>query len=489
MTDIRFAHSLRGSILFAATSAGTGPVCNAGILRTTIDQGTESGASPLVLDSRLKLSAAARGFPLDSHQIPMPLPECRRAEILSRLFLSVLSLGLLSAGCGDSSPTADPEPQAIGASSDTPTSDAPAAEPEPLIVEAPAPDPEGMVWIPGGRFVMGDSRGAPDKDPDHLDDIPEHRDAMTEHVVELDGFWMDATEVTNREFARFVEATGYVTTAEKKPTREEFIGQVPDVMAIPEENLVAGSICFNSSFDPKTLVKDGPLWPYQIWQHVKGANWKKPNGPDSDLEGLWDHPVVHVSWFDAVAYCKWAGKRLPTEAEWEFAARGGLEGKAYPWGDEFKPQGKWGHNIWQGEFPYRNAGEDGFVATAPVRSFPANGYGLHEMTGNVWEWCADYYRPDYYAQSPRRNPAGPASSLDPQEPHLPKRVQRGGSFMCSDQYCIGYSVTARMKGEPNSGLFHTGFRCVVSAGKYDEYRSAPARQQSVPGAPGGGVGE
>jgi formylglycine-generating enzyme required for sulfatase activity len=339
-----------------------------------------------------------------------------------------------------------------------------------LVVEEPAPTPPGMVWVPGGTFTMGDRRGAPDKHPEYADEIPEHRDAMTEHPVELDGFWIDATEVTNRLFQEFVEATGYVTVAEKAPRREDFIGQVPDVTAIPEENLVAGSICYNSNFDLnklRTMSRSDPAWVLagQVWKYQQGANWRQPEGPGSSIADRLDHPVVHVAWEDAHAYCRWAGKRLPTEAEWEYAARGGLEGRAYPWGDDPRPDGGWPHNIWQGEFPVTNTGEDGFLTTAPVKSFPPNGYGLYDMTGNVWEWCSDWYHPAYYAGSPRRNPSGPPASFDPQEPNTPKRVQRGGSFMCSDQYCIGYSVSARMKGDPLTGSFHTGFRCVRPARK------------------------
>lgn len=335
----------------------------------------------------------------------------------------------------------------------------------PLIVEEPGPTPPGMVWIPGGTFTMGDRRGAPDKDPEYASEIPEHHDAMTEHPVELDGFWIDETEVTNRQFQEFVDATGYVTTAEKAPRREDFVGQVPDITAIPEENLVAGSICYNSSFDLdalKTVSRSDPAWVFagQVWKYQQGANWRQPEGPGSSIDDRLDHPVVHVSWEDARAYCRWAGKQLPTEAQWEYAARGGLQQKAYPWGDEPRPAEGWPHNIWQGEFPIRNTGDDGFLTTAPVKSFPPNGYGLYDVTGNVWEWCADWYAPDYYRRSPRRNPAGPPESVDPNEPNVPKRVQRGGSFMCSDQYCIGYSVSARMKGDPLTGAFHTGFRCV-----------------------------
>jgi sulfatase modifying factor 1 len=309
--------------------------------------------------------------------------------------------------------------------------------------------PEGMVWIPGGTFTMGDDEGTPDESP--------------AHSVTLDGFWMDRTEVTNAQFKKFVDATHYVTVAERTPKREDFRGAVPNVNDIPAENLVAGSICFNEHFDRKTLTKDDSLWPYQVWKYVKGANWKHPEGPATGIDDRMQHPVVHVSWDDAVAYCKWVGKRLPTEAEWEYAARGGLKGAIYPWGNELVEKGKWMLNIWQGEFPGSNEVKDGFRTTAPVASFPPNGYGLFDMAGNVWQWCSDFYRPDYYRYSPLRNPPGPADSYDPNEPTYVKRVQRGGSFMCSDNYCRGYRVAARMKGTPDSGAYHTGFRCVWAA--------------------------
>ncbi|QDU80679.1 Serine/threonine-protein kinase pkn1 [Polystyrenella longa] len=322
----------------------------------------------------------------------------------------------------------------------------------------PVEPPEGMVMIPAGTFLMGNNTGPP-----QMKDMPSHlNDEAPAHLVELDGFWMDQTEVTNAQFAKFVQATGYQTIAERKPKREDFIGRIPDVSIIPEENLQAGSICFNSSVDPATLQKSNPLWPYQIWDYVHGANWRHPQGPESTIEDKMDHPVVHVSWEDAQAYCKWAGKRLPTEAEWEYAARGGLSEKRYPWGDEQVPDGEWSINIWQGVFPETNRLEDGFQTTAPVKSFSPNGYGLYDISGNVWEWCHDNYTPDYYGKSSRKNPQGPASSYDPMEENIPKRVQRGGSFMCSDTYCWGYRVSARMKGDPTSGAFHTGFRCVQS---------------------------
>ncbi|HLJ92067.1 MAG TPA: formylglycine-generating enzyme family protein [Gemmataceae bacterium] len=297
--------------------------------------------------------------------------------------------------------------------------------------------PQDMVWIPTGEFPMGDSEGL----------FP---DARPVHKVYVDGFWMDRTEVTNAQFARFVDATGYVTVAERPPDPREF----PEV---PAEKLVPGSIVFTPP--DKDVSLDRPLsW----WRWVPGANWRHPEGPGSTIEGKEQHPVVQICWHDAQAYAQWAGKRLPTEAEWEYAARGGLEQKRYCWGDDLLPGGKWQANIWQGDFPRVNTREDGFERTAPVGSYPANGFGLFDMAGNVWEWCADWYRPDYYAVSPAQNPRGPNSSYDPNEPDLPKRVQRGGSFLCSDVYCVRYRPGARGKGEPGSAASHIGFRCARS---------------------------
>jgi sulfatase modifying factor 1 len=289
-----------------------------------------------------------------------------------------------------------------------------------------------MVWIPGGRFTMGSNTGAPDERP--------------AHVVELKGFWMDRTEVTNEEFQRFVKATGYVTLAERPPDPQQF----PDA---PPENLVAGAGVFTPNPDIESF--ENPLaW----WRWQPGACWKHPEGPDSDLVGRQNHPVVHVCWDDAQAYAKWAGKRLPTEAEWEFAARGGLNDKPFVWGDQAPLPGH--ANIWQGKFPQSNTAADGFRGTSPVGSFPPNGYALVDMAGNVWEWCSDWYRPDTYANSAIQNPRGPADSHDPQEPGMPKKVMRGGSFLCNDSYCGGYRPSARMKSSPDTGLAHTGFRCV-----------------------------
>jgi formylglycine-generating enzyme required for sulfatase activity len=325
--------------------------------------------------------------------------------------------------------------------------------------------PDGMVWIDGGEFLMGSDTSA-----ESLCGLPGvTRDSQPVHRVFVDGFWMDKTEVTNEEFEKFVKATGYVTVAERAPTREEF-------PTAPPENLVAGSVVFTPPDRPVELNDH-----YQWWSYVKGANWRHPLGPQSDLKGKEKFPVVHIAFPDAAAYAKWAGKRLPTEAEWEFAARGGLKQKLYAWGDDLKPSGKWMANIYQGQFPLRDTGVDGFVGIAPVAQFPTNGYGLYDMAGNVWEWCSDWYRPDYYAQLAKaggvvRNPQGPDSPFDPSEPTEKKRVQRGGSFLCTDQYCTRYMVGTRGKGEVTSGSNHLGFRCVKDDAAPD--RTAPNKAPS-----------
>lgn len=294
--------------------------------------------------------------------------------------------------------------------------------------------PPGMVWIVGGSFTMGADDGRADENPTH--------------EVSLNGFWMDVHEVTNDQFAEFVKATGYVTVAERKPTAEEFPGA-------SEELLVPGSLVFHT---PRP--DEEQLGYLSWWAYVPGANWRHPLGPDSSLDTLGKHPVVHIAWEDAMAYAKWADKALPTEAQWEFAARGGRAGVPYAWGDTLEDGGASQGNIWQGRFPRRNSLEDGFERTAPVKSFPPNPFGLYDMGGNVWEWCLDWYHPDGYASASSRNPAGPESSEDPDEPGVPKRVVRGGSFLCNASYCAGYRVSARMKSSPDTGLSHTGFRCV-----------------------------
>ncbi len=317
-------------------------------------------------------------------------------------------------------------------------------------VKPPGPAPEGMVWIPGGEFSMGANGTVGDV---AMCSPATVGDTQPIHRVAVDGFWMDATEVTNAQFAKFVEATGYRTVAEIAPTKEEF-------PTAPPENLVAGSVVFTPPAGPVPLDNH-----FQWWSYVKGANWRHPEGPESSIKGRENFPVVQIAYPDALAYAAWAGKRLPTEAEWEFADRGGLTGKLYAWGDEFQPDGKFMANTWQGKFPVKDTGEDGFVGLAPVKSFPPNGYGLYDMAANVWEWCSDWYRPDTYeghvAAGPlTKNPKGPDSSFDPSEPGAPKRVHRGGSFLCTDQYCTRYMVGTRGKGDPFTGTNHLGFRCV-----------------------------
>jgi formylglycine-generating enzyme required for sulfatase activity len=315
--------------------------------------------------------------------------------------------------------------------------------------------PAGMVWIPGGEFSMGcdDPRGKPFGGHDAM------TDARPIHRVRVDGFWMDAREVTNDQFAEFVAATGYVTVAERPPRAEDFPGALP-------ETLVAGSIVFAPPPEPVPLRDATGMAHLQWWAYVPGACWRHPEGPDSDLAGRGDHPVVHVAFDDAVAYAAWAGKRLPTEAEWELAARGGLDGKPFVWGDG--PLDATRCNVWQGNFPDANTEADGFARAAPVGSFPANGYGLRDMAGNVWEWCSDRYRPDTYAEraasAPVANPRGPAQTVDPRNPYAPEsRVHRGGSFLCNDSYCASYRPSARMATPPDTGLQHLGFRCVRDA--------------------------
>lgn len=312
------------------------------------------------------------------------------------------------------------------------------------------PSYDDMVLIPGKTYLMGGDTiwGRPDEFP--------------RHQVKVSSFYMDKHEVTNAQFRAFVEATHYVTTAEKKPDWDELKKQLPAGTPKPADSLlVAASLVFSPPNHPVPL-DNAALW----WRWVPGADWRHPHGPGSNIDGKDNYPVVQVSWNDALAYARWAGKRLPTEAEWEYAARGGKLNSIYPWGDEPVNKGEIKANTWQGNFPNENKKKDHYYYTAPVMSFNPNSYGLYDMAGNVWEWCNDWYRPDYYAACAPKgvvtDPAGPDDSFDPQEPTVWKRVVRGGSFLCTDQYCSGFRVSARMKTSPDTGLEHTGFRCVVS---------------------------
>ncbi len=303
-----------------------------------------------------------------------------------------------------------------------------------------------MVWIPGGEFQMG---------LDHF-----KTDERPAHAVKIDGFWMDETPVTNQEFQEFVQATGYVTTAEKAPTIDEIMSQVPPGTKKPKpESLVAASLVFTPTKEAVPL-KNHRAW----WNWIPGANWKHPLGPESSIDEKMDHPVVHISFFDAESYAKWAGKRLPTEAEWEYAAYGGQKDILYVWGNvefsEDNPQ----INIWQGAFPYKSTKPNGYIGTTSVKTFKPNPYGLYDMAGNVWQWCSDLYHISYYQDEAKKglscNPKGPNNSFDPAEPYAKKHVHRGGSFLCHKSYCKGYRITARMKTAPDTSLNHLGFRCV-----------------------------
>lgn len=359
----------------------------------------------------------------------------KSASLLKNTISILLGFGL--AGCGGSDHSNTTEQAANDSAAfciaDKMPSRAAAIQQANDVQPANSTITEGMVWIPGGTYQMG---------------ADEFADARPVHAVSVDGFWMDEHEVTNADFARFVKATGYKTVAERPLNPSDYPG-------VPTDQLVPGSAVFTPPAQKVTL--DNPL---RWWTYVKGASWQHPDGPQSTVQGRENWPVVHVSYEDAAAYAKWAGKRLPTEAEWEFAARGGQSPQTYYWGKDLKPANKWVANIYQGSFPDHNTKDDGFAGAAPVKTFPANPYGVYDLDGNVWEWCADFYRPDYYGQSPNRNPQGPTDSYDPDEPGAVKRVQRGGSFLCSDQYCIRYKAGSRGKGEITSGSNNLGFRCV-----------------------------
>ncbi|MCK0157013.1 formylglycine-generating enzyme family protein [Cellulophaga sp. F20128] len=323
-----------------------------------------------------------------------------------------------------------------------------------IIKEVPegVKTPEGMVWIPGGEFEQGA--------------VPQDKMAMDHekpvHKVAVDGFFMDITEVTNAQFSKFVKETGYLTIAEREIDWEEMKKQVPEGTPKPHDSILQpGSLTFKKTKSTLPNLYDFSQW----WHWTIGANWKHPNGPDSSIKGLEDHPVVQIAYEDALAYCNWAGRRLPTESEWEYAASGGKNGTIFFWGDDIKELSKTA-NSWEGEFPVKNTKADGFENRAPVKSYQPNGYGLYDMAGNVWEWTGDWYNTNYYKEQSSnsivKNPSGAATAYNPQNPYVKEKVIKGGSFLCSDSYCASYRISARMASSTDSSAEHTGFRTVAT---------------------------
>ncbi len=333
------------------------------------------------------------------------------------------------------------------------------------VVEKIATDPlqkenfTGMIKLAGGSYQRGGNERTPMKP--ELPGYQPRQDEFPNQTINIKGFWIDETEVTNAQFAVFVESTGYVTTAEQPIPLEEIMAQLPPgTPPPPKEALVPGALVFRQ---PPV----NPAGNYSVqdwWEMIPGASWRHPQGPESSIVGKDDFPVVHISWYDAMAYAKWAGKRLPTEAEWEYAARGGLTQNIFSWGNSTIEEAEKQANFWQGEFPVENLGNDGFEKLSPVKTFPPNGFGMYDMAGNVWEWCSDWYHANYFACLTENNlldnPLGPEASYDPYLPGSSQKVVRGGSFLCNDSYCSGYRAAARMKSSPDTGLEHTGFRCV-----------------------------
>ncbi len=313
----------------------------------------------------------------------------------------------------------------------------------------------GMVWIPGGIYDMGAS------DSDRM--ALSHE--KPKHTVKVDGFYMDETEVTNAQFSRFIEATNYITTAERPVDWELIKQQLPPGTPKPHDSLLLpGSLLFKKTKESVPNLYDFSQW----WRWTTGANWKQPEGKGSSIDGKDNHPVVHVSYEDAMAYCHWAGRRLPTEAEWEFAARGGKRDKIYFWGDLTDKLSSY-VNSWEGEFPVDNTQADGFEKSAPIKTYPPNGYGLYEISGNVWEWTSDWYSSQYYQyckdNSITNNPKGPKEAFNPNNPYIDERVIRGGSFLCNASYCASYRVSSRMATDPSTSLEHLGFRTVMDLKK------------------------
>ncbi len=378
-----------------------------------------------------------------------------------RLLIALAAIALIGGGAGFAAAAwmqkgADPSSPALVAAK-------PAAAKPVVTIGDGTLGPKDMAWVPGGEFLMGS---------DH--ELAQRNERPT-HQVRVNGFWMDRAHVTNAQFREFVAATGYVTTAERKPRWEDLKVQLPPgTPEPPDEAMVAGAMVFVGTDQPVDYRNIA-----QWWSYVPGANWKHPSGPDSNIDGKDEHPVVQVSYEDVLAYAAWVGKRLPTEAEWEFAARGGLEQATYTWGEEFKPGGEAMANIWdvsrQGRFPVVNPKAGGATGTMRVGTFPANGYGLVDMTGNAWQWASDWYRADFFDRELQQfgntvidNPAGPQDSWDPDDalgamPNAPRRVIRGGSFLCNVDYCLSYRPSARRGNDPMNPMSHVGFRLVKDA--------------------------
>ena len=314
------------------------------------------------------------------------------------------------------------------------------------------PEIEGMVWIPGGLFEMGAS----------ADDVMALPHEKPKHTVLIDGFFMDVTEVTNAQFSKFVEATNYITTAERPVNWDLIKQQLPVGTPKPHDSVLKpGSLLFKKTLESVPNLYDFSQW----WKWSIGANWKEPEGKGSSIIGKENYPVVHVSYEDAMAYCQWSGKRLPTEAEWEFAARGGKKNKIYSWGNLTNSLSKY-VNSWEGEFPVTNTKADGFEKSAPVKTYPSNDYGLYEISGNVWEWTSDWYNINYYRDCLKNgivnNPQGAKKAFNPNNPYIQEKVIRGGSFLCNASYCASYRVSSRMATDPHTSLEHLGFRTVLS---------------------------
>ncbi len=324
-----------------------------------------------------------------------------------------------------------------------------------LIIEQPedVKTPKGMVWISGGEFIQGA--------------VPQDNIAMAHekpaHKVAVDGFFMDITEVTNDEFKKFIDETGYITQAERKIDWEEMKKQLPEGTPKPHDSIMQpGSLTFNKTQGPVPNLYDFSQW----WRWTIGANWKQPNGPSSSIKGKGNHPVVHISYEDALAYCEWAGRRLPTEAEWEKAARGNQEASTYFWGENSSVLSQMA-NTWEGEFPVMNTQTDGFENRAPVKTYPANEFGLHDMAGNVWEWTSDWYNTNYYKEVATDkeliyNPSGAESPYNERDLYAKEKIMKGGSFLCNASYCASYRISSRMATSMDSSSEHLGLRTVAA---------------------------